>query len=154
MNLDMALKIAVEAHTGQVDKVGQPYILHPLRIMLAMTTDEERMVAALHDVVEDSAVTLADLCRAGFSKSVVDAVDALTHRDGESYENYVERASRNLLAKRIKIADLEDNMNFRRIWKLEDKDRERMERYQKAYQFLTDTPRLNQSNDESFGFPV
>ena len=136
MNLDTALKIAVEAHTGQADKVGQPYILHPLRIMLAMTTDEERMVAALHDVVEDSSVTLEDLRKAEFSEPVVAAVDALTHREGESYGDYVKRASLNPLAKRIKITDLEDNMNFRRIWKLEERDRERMERYRQALEFL------------------
>ena len=134
--LDAALRIAVNAHAGQRDKIGQPYILHPIRVMLAMSTDAERTAAVLHDVVEDSAVTIDDLRREGFSEDVVHAVDAMTRRGGEGYEEYVERASRDPLARRIKIADLDDNMNLRRLHGLEDQDRERMERYRKAYRFL------------------
>jgi len=135
--LDKALEIAVKAHTGQKDKVGAPYILHPLRIMMRMDTEEEQIVAALHDVVEDSDITLEDLRQAGFPQSVLEAVDCLTRRKGEDYEAYVERASSIPLAKIIKIADLEDNMNFRRLNNLMEKDRARIERYQKAYRHLT-----------------
>ena len=135
MNLDRALEIAVKAHAGQTDKVGDPYILHPLRIMLRMTTDAERMVAALHDVVEDSPVTLDDLKAAGFPPLVVEAVDRLTRRDNEDYDVYVERASQDPLARTVKIADLVDNMDLRRRHGLNDPPR--MARYQKAYHFLT-----------------
>lgn len=137
MNLDTALKIAIEAHAGQVDKAGMPYILHPLRVMLALSTEEERIVAALHDVVEDSSVTLEDLAWAGFSESVVEAVALLTHSEDESYEAYIGRISLHSLAKRVKLADLEDNMNFRRLWKLEEQDRERMDRYRRAVEALS-----------------
>ena len=137
MNLDRALAIAVAAHAGQTDKVGQPYILHPLRIMHRMATDEERMVAVLHDVVEDSDVTLDDLRRAGFSVSIVEAVDALTRREGQAYDAYVARTALLPLAHRVKVADLEDNMDLRRRWHLEAQDRERMARYRRAYRFLT-----------------
>ena len=135
--LDKALEIAVKAHSGQKDKVGDPYILHPLRIMMKMDTEEERIVAALHDVVEDSDITLDDLRQAGFPKTILEAVDCLTRRKGEDYEAYVERASSIPLAKKVKIADLEDNMNFRRIHHLTEKDAARILRYQKAYRYLT-----------------
>ena len=137
MNLDKALEIAVKAHAGQKDKVGQPYILHPLRIMIRMNGDAERIVAVLHDVIEDSDLTLDDLKHAGFSDLILAAVDCLTRREGEDYEPYVERASRTPLAKKVKIADLEDNMNLRRLHHLAEQDKARMERYQKAYRFLT-----------------
>lgn len=137
MNLDHALAMAAAAHAGQKDKVGQPYILHPLRIMHAMETDDERIVALLHDVVEDSAVTLEDLRRAGFAARIVDAVDALTRRPGETYEAYVSRAGALSLARRIKVADLEDNMALRRRWRLETQDAARMARYRRAYRELT-----------------
>lgn len=137
MNLDKALEIAIKAHSGQKDKVGDPYILHPLRIMMKMDSEEERIVAALHDVVEDSDITLDDLREAGFSQSILEAVDCLTRRDKEDYEDYVKRASTSPLAKKIKIADLEDNMNFRWLHHLAEKDKDRMARYQKAYYYLT-----------------
>ena len=137
MSLDKALEIAVKAHQGQKDQVGDPYILHPLRIMMRMDGEDEKIVAVLHDVIEDSPLTLDDLKQAGFPDPIIEAVDGLTHRDGEEYDAYVQRASRNAIAKKIKVADLEDNMNFRRIHHLTEKDRDRMARYQKAYRFLT-----------------
>ncbi len=135
--LDKALEIAVKAHTGQKDKAGAPYILHPLRIMMNMNSEEERIVAALHDVIEDSEITLEDLRKANFTHSILAAVDCLTRRKGEAYETYVERASSLPLAKKIKIADLEDNMNFRRLNHLLEKDKARIRRYQMAYRSLT-----------------
>lgn len=137
MNFDKALEIAARAHAGQKDKVGEPYILHPLRLMLKMSDAPARIVALLHDVVEDSDITLADLRKAGFSSRIVSAVAALTRGDGEPYARYVERASRNALARRIKIADLEDNMELRRLHGLAARDKARMARYRKAYRFLT-----------------
>ena len=137
--LEKALSVALKAHAGQVDKVGQPYILHPLRVMLRTSGHEARVVALLHDVIEDSGgvVELRDLRRLGFADTVVTAVDALTHRPGETYAAYIRRAAANPLARTVKIADLEDNMTFRRIHRLLHKDRARMARYQRAYRYLT-----------------
>ena len=129
--------IAIKAHAGQTDKIGDPYILHPLRIMLKMNTKAERIVAILHDVVEDSPITLADLRKSGCPDEVLMAVDCLTRREGESYEAYVRRAAGDRLAKIIKIADLEDNMELRLKNGLAGKDKARMARYRKAYLELT-----------------
>lgn len=142
MTLDKALAIAVAMHAGQTDKIGEPYILHPLRIMLKLRRQADRVVAVLHDVVEDShgACTLADLRKAGFPAPIVEAVDRLTRRTGESYEAYIRRAAGTALSRRIKIADLEDNMEFRLRNGLLQKDRARMRRYQRAYRTLTGAP--------------
>ena len=134
--LDKAIAIAAEAHTGQVDKMGAPYILHPLRLMLRFEGETERMVAVLHDVVEDSTVTLADLRAAGFAPAVIDALDCLTHRAELSYTDYVARLSDNPLARRVKLADLEDNMDMRRLEVLTPKALARLERYHHAWIFL------------------
>lgn len=134
--LERAIAIAVEAHTGQQDKVGQPYILHPLRVMLAVRSPEERMVGALHDVVEDSAWTLGALREAGFSPDVVDAVDAISRREGEEYFDFVLRAGANPLARPVKVADLRDNLDLSRIAAPTDRDQERCERYRKALALL------------------
>ena len=108
--LDRAIEIAVEAHAGQVDKAGQPYILHPLRVMLAQTTDEARIVGVLHDVIEDSDWTINDLRHQRFGQPILEAVWALTRRKDEEYSAYVERAGANPLSRSVKLADLRDNM--------------------------------------------
>jgi guanosine-3',5'-bis(diphosphate) 3'-pyrophosphohydrolase len=109
--LEIALTWAIVAHAGQVDQKGQPYILHVLRVAMAMTTSEARIVAVLHDVVEDSEglITLGVLA-ADFSGDVLSAVDALTRRQGEKYTDYILRVRRNLLARQVKLADLQDNL--------------------------------------------
>ena len=135
--LDDAILLAAQAHRGQKDKVGAPYILHPLRVMLRLKTEEEMMVAVLHDVVEDSAYTLADLERAGFPPHVMEAVDCLTRREGETYEAFIERLKPNPLARRVKLADLEDNLDIRRLPQLGEKDFERLQRYRRAWASLT-----------------
>jgi (p)ppGpp synthase/HD superfamily hydrolase len=137
--LDQALAIAVEAHRGQVDKAGQPYILHPLRVMMRLATPSERIVAVLHDVVEDSPTTLDGLRAAGFDAEVVRAVDHLTRRDDETYEAFIERAARDPIAKRVKLADLEDNMTVTRLQTLDDRAVERLGRYLRAWQLLSGT---------------
>ena len=134
--LEKAIRLAVDAHSGQLDKAGMPYILHPLRMMVRMQTPEEMMVAVLHDVVEDTRWTLETLRREGFSEVVIEGVDHMTRREGESYDAFVERAARHPLALRVKIADLEDNMDVRRLGPLTDKDRTRLARYQKAWHRL------------------
>lgn len=136
-DIEEAIRIAVEAHRGQTDKAGAPYILHPLRMMLRMQTDAERMAAVLHDVVEDTPWTLDDLRGRGFAEEVVSAVDHLTRRESESYEEFVERAGRHPVARRVKIADLEDNMDIRRTGEVTEKDAERLTRYHRAWRRLT-----------------
>ena len=130
--LEQAIILAVQAHRGQTDKAGQPYMLHPLRVMLRMETDLERIVAVLHDVVEDSTLTLTDLERAGFPKEVLDAVDCLTKRKAESYERLIQRAKSNTIARRVKIADLEDNMDPSRLHHVSEADQKRLEKYRRA----------------------
>ena len=113
-DLEEAIGIAVQAHRGQKDRAGAPYILHPLRMMFRVQTDAERMAAVLHDVVEDTDWTLDALRERGFPDEVVDAVDHLTRREGESYDEFVTRAAAHPVARRVKLADLEDNMDVRR----------------------------------------
>jgi (p)ppGpp synthase/HD superfamily hydrolase len=134
--LENALILATEAHRGMVDKGGVCYILHPLRLMNRMTTDDERLVALLHDVVEDSPWTLDGLRAEGFADNVVDAIDCLTRRNGESYENFIQRGAVNPLARRVKLADIEDNMDVKRLNGLKDSDLERLRRYQNARQVI------------------
>lgn len=134
--LEDAIALAVAAHKGQRDKTGAPYILHPLRMMLAVDGDVARMAAVLHDVVEDTGRTLDDLRAQGFPEEVVEAVGHLTKREGESYEAFVERAAAHPIARRVKIADLEDNMDVRRLPAVTEKDRERLARYVAAWRKL------------------
>lgn len=117
--LDTAIKLAVTAHAGQVDKAGEPYILHPLRVMLAMETEEERIVAVLHDVLEDGPPSAAfAIANVGFSSNVVAALDAITCEPGEPYRDYIERCASDPIAKKVKLADLADNTNPERLNKL------------------------------------
>jgi (p)ppGpp synthase/HD superfamily hydrolase len=136
--LEDAIELAVKAHRGQVDKAGQPYVLHVLRVMMRVEEEPERMAAVLHDVVEDTPYTLDDLRKIGFAEEVVAAVDSLTRRDGESYEDFVTRAGKDPIARRVKIADLEDNMDLRRAKGWGEKDVERLKRYAAAWQQLKD----------------
>jgi (p)ppGpp synthase/HD superfamily hydrolase len=137
---DDALALVAEKFYGVLDKGGQPYILHCLRVMLPQTDDTDRQVALLHDVVEDTDVTLEYLLQQGFSEQVVSAVDALTHRDGESYAQYVIRLSQSEVATRVKLADLQDNYRLDRVaYRTDhrDQDAARIQRYILTYQFLT-----------------
>lgn len=140
--LEKAIGIAVEAHRGQRDRNGQPYILHPLRVMFRLQTDEERMVGILHDVVEDTPWTFEALGKEGFSAQVLNAIDCVTKREGESYEDFVNRSAANPLARRVKLADLEDNMDVRRLPGVRPKDFERMAKYLKAWKQLMGIERL------------
>ena len=135
--LEDAISLAVEAHRGQRDKAGRPYILHPLRVMMRLETDEERTVAILHDVVEDTPWTLERLRERGYPAPVLSALDALTKREGETYEAFVERLRPDALARRVKLADLEDNMDVRRLPAVTEEDMRRLTRYVKAWRRLT-----------------
>jgi (p)ppGpp synthase/HD superfamily hydrolase len=138
-NLAHAIALAAKAHEGQRDKAGAPYVLHPLRVMFQLSTDEERIAAVLHDVVEDTPWTLDGLRAEGFSENVVNAVDALTRREDEDYEVFVRRAAENPLARRVKIADLRDNLDLSRIANPTERDRKRVEKYERALAIL-ETP--------------
>jgi (p)ppGpp synthase/HD superfamily hydrolase len=138
-SLERAIAIAVEAHAGVADKAGSPYVLHPLRMMLRMETEAEMMAAVLHDVVEDGdGWTLKRLAAEGIPPVVVEAVRFLTKRPEEEadYEAFIRRAGRNPLARRVKLADLEDNMDLRRIVNPTERDFARLEKYRSAYALL------------------
>jgi (p)ppGpp synthase/HD superfamily hydrolase len=131
--LGKAIAIAAQAHQEQYDKAGAPYILHPLRLMLRMRSEMEMMAAILHDVVEDSDWTLDKLRQAGFPDEVVQAVECLTHRDGETYEEFIERVRVNAIARKVKLADLEDNMDIRRLSAVTERDTQRLHKYHAAW---------------------
>ena len=134
--LEKAIAIAVEAHKGQKDKAGDPYILHPLRVMFRMDTKEEMIVAVLHDVLEDTAITPDQLKEMGFSETVLEALDSVTKRDGETYEDFVQRAALHPIGKKIKLADLRDNMDLSRLEKITDKDIRRVKQYHSALKII------------------
>ena len=131
-NLEEAIALATRAHQGQTDKAGAPYIFHPLRIMQRMDSEEAKMVAVLHDVVEDTPVTLKELRALNFSETVVTAIDSLTRRAEESYEAFIERDKLTPLARKVKLADLDDNMDLQRLQHITDRDKQRWHRYAKA----------------------
>ncbi|MBC7545976.1 MAG: HD domain-containing protein [Candidatus Sericytochromatia bacterium] len=135
--LDQAVALAAQAHLGQLDKAGAPYILHPLRVMFRCQSDEARMAAVLHDVVEDTPITLDDLRQRGFADSVVAAVDRLTRSPDETYEAFIDRVKTDPIALEVKIADLEDNMDVRRMADPQPKDFERLAKYRRAWRELT-----------------
>ncbi|GAB4265087.1 MAG: HD domain-containing protein [Candidatus Promineifilaceae bacterium] len=134
--VDKAIAIAVQGHAGQTDKAGRPYILHPLHLMMQMNSNEEMITAVLHDVVEDTNITLDDLAKEGFPPEVLEALSLLTHDDGTPYDDYVARLKHHPLARRVKIADLEHNMDVRRLNTMGEKDLQRLQKYQHAWRFL------------------
>jgi (p)ppGpp synthase/HD superfamily hydrolase len=136
MDLTEALIIAANAHKGQVDKGGEQYILHPIRVMTKCDTDEERIVALLHDVVEDTNITIDNLREYGFSEEVINAIDCLTRRPNESYDDFIMRVKTNELATKIKIFDIEDNMITKRLKEITEKDLKRLNKYSIALQML------------------
>ena len=139
-SIERAIEIAAAAHAGQVDKSGQPYVLHPLLVMFSVSTENERIDAVLHDVVEDTSVTYEDLEREGFTQEVVDAVRALTKLEDESRTDAAKRAVRNPVARSVKLADVADNMNLDRIPNPTQKDYARIEEYKKVRKILRRGP--------------
>ena len=134
--LERAIEIAAKAHSGQIDKAGQPYVLHPLRLMLAVNTPQERMAAVLHDVVEDTTVTLSELAQEGFPPEVVAAVKSLTKLPGESRIEAANRAAANPVARAVKLADVTDNMDLSRIANPTEKDFARLKEYEQVRRIL------------------
>ncbi len=137
LHLGRAIELAKQHHESQTDKAGNPYIEHPLRVMNQMKSEEEKIVAVLHDIVEDTDISLNDLRNEGFSEEVVSAVECLTKQDGENYDSYIERISFNPFAVKIKLADLEDNRDLTRLPQVTDMNLERLEKYEKALEKLT-----------------
>jgi (p)ppGpp synthase/HD superfamily hydrolase len=131
LDLNKAISLAHIAHDGQVDKGGSPYIGHPLRVMNNVETVEEKIVAVLHDAVEDSDLTLEDLRVARFSDFIVGAIAAITKAEGEKRNDYLRRVMDNPLALRVKIADMIDNADISRMDNPTEKDRERTRIYKK-----------------------
>jgi len=131
-NLERAIAIAVKAHEGQTDKAGAPYILHPLKVMLRVSTMEERMVAVLHDVVEDTDITLDALRKEGFSEAVLSAIQSVTKIPGEDYAAFVRRAAADPIGRKVKLADLAENSDLTRIKDPTEKDHERVAKYRRA----------------------
>ena len=137
-SLEDAIAMAANAHRGQryASPEREPYILHPLRVMLRCTDTVDQMAAVLHDVIEDTDLTIDDLVGAGYSAEVVGAVDCLTRRGDETYESYIERVASSDIARRVKTADLTENLaNNRRLPATSD-NRERIERYTRALERL------------------
>jgi len=134
--LEKAIQIAVNAHIGQKDRMGVPYILHPLRVMHSVDTTDAKIVAILHDVVEDTEVTFDDLIAAGIPKHLVITLRLLTHTDNLTYEDYIMRLSENPLAVKVKLADLKDNMDLTRIKKVTGEQIDLYEKYVENYHYL------------------
>ena len=139
--LQKAIQIATEAHKGQLDKSGKDYIGHPLRVMEMGRTEEEKIVGVLHDVVEDTSWTFEALEAEGFSPEVIAALRCVTKlSENENYDDFIERVKKNPFAVAVKINDLTDNMDIRRLPYLSDKDVKRLKKYLKAYKKLIGEP--------------
>ena len=134
--LELAIKVATEAHAGQVDKGGKPYINHPQAVAASLTNTEYKIVAYLHDVCEDASITFADLKDMGFTYRIVNSIRLLTKTDELTYEEYLRRLRMDSCARAVKMADLKHNMDITRIPNPSEKDYARIEKYKKSLAFL------------------
>lgn len=130
--LEKAIQLAVKHHSGQVDKAGQPYIMHLIRVMIKGQTDTEKICGVLHDIVEDTDCTFQALKDEGFSDEIIDIVSCVTKINNEPYEDFISRILKNPIAVKVKINDLEDNMNLNRLNEITSRDTERLKKYNKA----------------------
>ena len=140
-NLDEALVLVSTNFRGVTDKSGAPYVLHCIRAMMSVESLDAKMIAVMHDLVEDTPITLEDLKATGFSDAVLEGVDLVTHRSDVTYEDYIVRIKTNPLAREVKLADLKDNTSLERTLYREDasqRDCARLQKYLLSYQFLTD----------------
>ena len=133
---DRALQIAIQAHREQKDKSGREYIMHPIRVAERCKDPRAKIVALLHDTIEDTGVTAEYLHSEGFPDEIINGVLSMTKQEGESYEDFVRRAAKNPIGKEVKIADLEDNMDIRRLQKITEDDVARFRKYLRAWQYL------------------
>jgi len=136
VQLSSAILLATKMHMDQYDLSGEPYILHCIRVMLKVHTPLQKTIAILHDIVEDTKISLEYLRESGFSNPVVEGVDALTHRFGESYDDYIDRVKLNPDATKVKLSDLEDNINALRLPYFGKYESQRTVKYWRAYQRL------------------
>ena len=134
--ISKALKLCYEAHKEQKDKGGAPYYLHPIRVALCMETPSQKVVALLHDIVEDTEISLDYLRDCGFTETIIEAVEAITRRSGEPYNEYLCRVKKNELAREVKIEDLLDNLDLSRLPSITAKDKAREKKYKAALRFL------------------
>lgn len=146
--LEKAIILAAKAHMGQLDKGGNPYILHPVRVMLGCKTLDEKIVAVLHDTLENSDLTAEDLLKEGFSDTIVDAVVCLTREMGGDYMEYIQKVAKNPLATAVKLSDLTDNMDLKRLPGLTPRDFQRLERYLRA-QLILETAQQNRCSEKN-----
>lgn len=139
MNLERAIQIAVEAHAGVKDRGGKAYILHPLSVMMRVETDAEKIVAVLHDVIEDTGWTFDNLREEGFSEEIIEALGSVTKTsDEEDYDQFVLRAQKNEIGRKVKIADIKENLDVTRLGNLTEKDTARINKYKNALRLLTE----------------
>ena len=131
-----ALAISFNAHKEQVDKSGMPYVYHPYRVAEQMDDEYSTCVALLHDVVEDTDITIAELKNEGFPQEILDAIALMTHDDETPYFEYIQQIKKNPIVTAVKLADLRDNSNFERLEKVELKDLKRLEKYREAKRIL------------------
>ena len=131
-----AMKLCYAAHRGQVDKSGIPYVFHPIHVAEQMTDETTTIVALLHDVVEDTDYTLEDLRQMGFGDRVIEALALLTHGSEVPYLDYVARLKADPAARAVKLADLRHNSDLSRLDEVDDKARERAEKYKAAIALL------------------
>mgnify|MGYP002634864475 CR=1 FL=1 len=139
--IEKALEIAAKNHAGVRDKQGEPYILHPIRVMLGVDGEAARIVAVLHDVVEDTELTLDDIRAEGFSDEILAALARVTHEEGQSYADYVVACKTNPIARQVKLSDLRDNANLNRLLMRParfETDTARLQKYVLSYRFLSD----------------
>lgn len=136
--LEKAARICVEKHAGQRDKAGNAYFLHPMRVAMRCRTDEEKMVALLHDTIEDTDVTAEFLLDAGFPPEVVAGVLSVTKCEGEDYDDFVARAKSNSLGRAVKLHDIEDNLDVLRLPEIDTAMAARYNKYLRARRFLLD----------------
>ena len=134
--LDKAAEICVKKHAGQRDKSGAAYFQHPMRVAMRCRTDEEKIVALLHDTIEDTDVTAEYLLSEGFPGEIIEGIQAVTKRAGESYEEFVARAARNPLGRVVKLRDLEDNLDVCRLDFISPDTAARLSKYLAAREYL------------------
>lgn len=148
--LEKAIMFAIEKHSGQVDKGNQLYVLHPLRVMLKLESESDKIIAVLHDVLEDTDATIDELKEIGINEVQIETLQLLTKLPKESYDSYIQRISTNKIAAKIKIADLKDNMDISRIPEPTKIDYDRVKKYKKYYKQLIDIF-IDEMIDRTFG---
>lgn len=131
-----AIKLMFDKQKNEIDKGGMPYVFHPFHLAEQMESEDEVVVALLHDIIEDTDVTIKELTKMGFTKQETDAISIMTHNKNDSYEKYIKKISTNKLATKVKIADLKHNLDITRLNEIKTKDLEKIEKYKKSLRYL------------------